>query len=104
MPQPIERYHVLQFDDRLTALAFANQIAAFTVSPQGMRYLADPQRAVMWATHLMAANASLLYVSDGALHAAKELKLPYQVTGAVARTELPEGRALVLGDQSDWSP
>jgi hypothetical protein len=104
VPQPIERYHVLQFDDRLTALTFANQIAAFTVTPPGMRYLADPQRAVIWAPHTMAANASLLYVSDGALHAAKALKLPYHVTGALARTELPEGRALVLGDQSDWSP
>lgn len=104
MPQPIERYHVLQFDDRLTALAFANQIAAFTVSPQGMRYLADPQRAVIWATHLMAANASILYVSEGVLQAAKALKLPYHATGIVARAELPDGRMLVLGDQSDWSP
>jgi hypothetical protein len=92
----------LQFDDRLTALAFANRIAAFTVTAPGIRYLADPQRAVIWAPHTMAANASLLYVSDGALHAAKALKLLYQVTGTVARPELPEGRTLVLGDQSDW--
>ena len=104
MPQPIEQYHVLQFDDRLSALAFANQIAAFTVSPQGVRYLADPQRAVIWAPHLMAANASILYVSDGALHAGKALKLPYNETRTLARSELPEGRTLVLGDQSDWNP
>jgi hypothetical protein len=104
VPQPIELYHVLQFDDRLTALAFANQLAAFTVTPTGMRYLADPQRAVIWAVHAMAANASLLYVSGGTLLAAKTLNLPYHQTATVTRAELPEGRALVLGDQSDWNP
>jgi hypothetical protein len=104
VPKPIEQYHVLQFDDRLVALAFANQVAAFTVTQQGMRYLADPHRAVIWVAHLMAANASILYVSEGALQAAKALKLSYQATGRVARSELPEGRTLVLGDQSDWSP
>jgi len=104
MPNPIEKYHVLQFDDRVMALAFANKVAAFTVTQQGMRYLVDPHRAVIWAAHLMAANASLLYASEGVLQAAKALKLPYHATGIVSRSDLPEGRTLVLGDQSDWNP
>ncbi len=104
MPDPIAEFHVLQFDDRVTAHAFANKVAAFTITSQGARYLTDPQRAVIWAVHPMAVNASILYVSEGTLHAAKALKLPFHVIGTTPRSELPEGRTLVLGDQSDWSP
>src|SRR3970040_2383508 len=70
-------------------------------APAGPRSApAPPHRAVSGAAPLMAANASLLYVSEGALQAAKALKLRYQATGSVARSELPEGWTLVLGDQT----
>jgi hypothetical protein len=102
MPSPISTYHVLQFDDRVTALAFANKIAAFTATPEGIHYLSDPTRTVIWARGIMATNEAVLFVSDAVLRIAAEAGLPYHATGTIARAALPEGRVLVLGDQSDW--
>jgi hypothetical protein len=100
--QPIGRYHVLQFDSALEANEFALAIMKFSGSKEGIQFMLDPNRAVIWTP--TPPTSSVLYVTDGALAAAKTLGLKYQITSVVARSQLPSVRALYLGDQSDWKP
>ncbi|SRR6266576_1069007 len=103
MPKPIRQYTVLQFDSPEIASEFARAIMDFKSKPEGIAYMAsDSKRPVIWAASMLKPNASVLYVSDGALEIANALRIPNRPGQKIDREKLPADRTLLLGDAADW--
>jgi len=100
MPTPIIRFAVVLVRSAQEATEVGTRITEFTSSPDGIRYMLDPRRAVVLVSSLFAPQPTL-YLSDGALAAAKEAGLELFPTTTVDRSEIPRGATLLCGDQSD---
>jgi len=100
MPAPITRFAVVIVRSAQEATEIGTRITEFTSSPDGIRYMLDPDRAVVLVSSLFATQPAL-YLSDGAVDAAKQAGLQLFPTGTVNRSQIPTGATLLCGDQSD---
>ena len=101
MPQPIEKYHVLDFGSIKGATRGAAALIEYSTSQRGLRHMTGPLRAVVWGETPSGSplQQAWLYVSEGGLAAAKELKLAFEIVGSpIPAAEVPTSCTLLLGE------
>ena len=98
-PPPIARYHTLNFGTVKGASEGASALIAFITSAKGIRHMTGPRRAVVFGERADGSESTQakLYVSDGALEAAREAKLTFEVLEVLAGDRLPESAVLLQG-------
>ena len=103
MPQPVEQYHQVPFDDTISAERWAAQLAEAIARPTSYPYMEVHERAVIWRVlpHGAPTRPGHVFVSDGALRIARELGLAPARTTPVGLPDLPGGLSLLLGDVVD---
>lgn len=99
MPPQIDRYHIADFGSIRAATEAAAAMLEHVGSPRGLRHMTGPRRAVVWGESQAALpqDQSRLFLSDGALEAAQELRLVYTQGPTITSAELPGTRKLILG-------
>jgi hypothetical protein len=102
MPAPIKQYHVADFGSVKAASAGAAALLEYVTTGKGLRHMTGPRRAVMWGAGPTAPALSQgsLYLSDGALEAAGELRLAFTPGDTLPAEQLPAFCTLLLGDPS----
>ena len=100
MAGQIARYHVADFGTVKAATTAAAALIEYLSSPKGLRHRTGPRRAVVWGESLSAPplDQACLYLSDGALEAARELDQVFTLRSTITAEELPGTRKLILGD------
>ena len=98
-PIPIAKYHALDFGTVKGASEGASAIIAHINSPKGIRHMTGPRRAVVFGERADGAPSTQakLYLSDGALEAAREVNLTFKVLEVLAADQLPESAVLLQG-------
>ena len=97
MAEKITEYFILEFPDEFEAVQSSGVIQDFMMTPQGVGFVAAPERVVIWTYE------NKLYVSSGALKAVRAAGLVPVPTAKVPAQQLPQARALMLGLKSDWN-
>lgn len=105
MPVPVDEFRVTLFPTVDAAnrafLRIANEVSSVT----GVQFMAGDNRAVILgpapATGAPADGHAVLYMSQGAVDAARAAGFIPHVIDTIPRRELPLGLPLLLGDQSD---
>jgi hypothetical protein len=99
-PGGIAKYHVLDFGTVKGASEGASAIIAHVNSPKGMRHNTGPKRAVVFGERAdgSAAIQARLYLSPGALEAAREVNLTFAIIEELSAENLP-GSAILLQGQ-----
>lgn len=98
-------YHVIEFDDLGVQARFTMQLLNYVGSREGFRFMAGEPRAIVWGSPTVGGlkeGRHVLYLNATALEAAREVGLSFEVAGRVGPDDLPEGRALLLGQNRDW--
>jgi hypothetical protein len=100
MAAGITKYHVAEFGSVKAATNGAAALIAHLVSPAGIRHLTGPRRAVIWGEGADAPQPvqERLYLSDGGLEAAREIKLVFTVGGTITAEQLPPTARLLHGE------
>jgi hypothetical protein len=103
MPQRVRQYHCLWFDDTISAALWADGLAAALASPAAYGFLARDARAVIWRVlpHGTPRRPGRVYLSEGALHIARELKMRLGLRTRARLDELPNGLSLLIGHRAD---
>jgi hypothetical protein len=99
MPAEIARYHVVDFGTVKGAVDGAAALLAHIASPRGMRHMTGPRRAVVWGERSDESQftQARLYLSDGALEAAREINLSFQLIEVLPAAQLPGSARLLHG-------
>lgn len=99
-PAGIAKYHVLDFGTVKGASEGASALIAHVNSPKGMRHNTGPKRAVVFGERAdgSAATQARLYLSAGALEAAREVNLTFAIIEELPAEKLP-GSAILLHGQ-----
>ena len=100
MAGSIMRYHVAEFGSVKAATNGAAALIAHLTAPAGIRHLTGPRRAVIWGEGPDAPqpDQERLYLSEGALDAAREVKLVFTLGGTIAAGQLPATARLLHGE------
>ncbi|HTO73851.1 MAG TPA: hypothetical protein VMJ30_08525 [Gemmatimonadales bacterium] len=100
MAGEIAEYHVTDFVNVKAATAAAAKLMEYIRSPAGMRHMTGPRRAIIWGEgpDAMLPLQSRLYLSSGALEAAKELKLSFTPQDKIAAAAIPTTALLLFGE------
>jgi hypothetical protein len=103
VPEPIEQFHRLQFDDSITAAQWADRLAVAVTAPANFRYLGVELRPVVWRTlpHGAPERPGYVFLSEGAIRIARELNMTMGATTAVTLADMPSGLSLLIGDRED---
>ncbi|MHC4179217.1 MAG: hypothetical protein ACYSWU_17020 [Planctomycetota bacterium] len=103
MIQPIETYHVVRFLSQDDFLSFEARMLDFLSSPDGLAFMTDPNRAVIWGPPLfLHSQEQILHCSPGVLAAAEQLGIAPSSSETIERSALSPDRTLIVGDASDW--
>lgn len=96
----ITRVHIVDFGKVEVASAAAAALMEHISSPKGLRHMTGLKRAVIWGEGPTASPLTLgyLYLSDGALEAAKELRLVFNSAGETTSEKVPETAKLLFGN------
>jgi hypothetical protein len=99
MPSEITKYHVVDFGTVKGAVDGAAALIAHIGSPRGMRHMTGPRRAVIFGERSDESEftQARLYLSDGALEAAREINLTFKVIEILAAGDLPGSTRLLHG-------
>ncbi len=97
-PARVEEYNVVAFFDSTAALAIGTLVRDFVKAPEGGAWRSGPSRAVVWAA-LTPAERSTLFMSDGAVEAARSAGLLLRPARRIGSPELPSERTLLLGEE-----
>ncbi len=82
MAEKIAEYFILEFSDDAEAGQSSGVIQDFIITPEGIRFMAAPERVVVWT------RENKLYVSSGALKAIRAAGLIPAPKGSRCRQEL----------------
>src|SRR5262245_61356962 len=98
-PATIARYHTLDFGTVKGASEGASALIAFINSPKGIRHMTGPRRAVVFGERADGAPSTQakLYLSDGALEAAREANLSFKILEVLTAEQIPESAVLLSG-------
>jgi hypothetical protein len=98
-PAPIAKYHVLDFSTVKGSSEGASALIAYVSSPKGIRHMTGPRRAVVFGERAdgAASEQAKLYLSDGALEAAREIHLGFTVLEVLEAARLPASAILLHG-------
>ena len=97
-PAPIANYHTVDFGTVRGASQGAEKLISY-VTGKGIRHNTGPKRAVIFGERSDGAPSvqALLYLSPGALEAARELKMLITVKEEFTADKLPESAILLHG-------
>ena len=99
MTTRIEWYQVVEFKDHDERAEFSDALQRFVMTPEGLKHLAA--NPVLWISDSdISRGENRLYLSAGAVVAAAEVGIPFRIAREIAVEELPEDKALLIGDQS----
>jgi hypothetical protein len=95
----ISRYHIIDLDTVNAASTAAASLMEYISSPKGLRHMTGQRRAVIWGEGPTASALTLgyLYLSDGALEAANELRLSFNRVDSTSADKIPETAKLLFG-------
>jgi hypothetical protein len=98
-PAGIAKYHVVDFGTVKGAVDGAAALIAHINSPRGLRHLTGPRRAVIYGERSDESQftQAKLYLSDGALEAAREVNLTFKQLETLAAEQLPGSALLIHG-------
>lgn len=103
MIEPIQNYSVVDFAGLSELADFHFQLLNIIGSREGFKYMVGPPRAVIWSESVaLGSKHNRLYMSDGAVQAARAAGLVFDVTSQIGKDDLPANRSLLIGDQRDW--
>ncbi len=91
-------YNVVGFLDSTAALAIGTLVRDFVQAPEGGAWRSGPSQAVVWAA-LTPAGRSTLFMSDGAVEAARSAGLLLRPARRIGSTDLPSERTLMVGEE-----
>lgn len=96
----ISKYHVADIGTVNAASAAAASLMEYVASPKGLRHMTGQRRAIIWGEGPTAPllTQGFLYLSDGALEAANELRLVLTVSKEIAATAMPATAKLLFGN------
>lgn len=94
----IATYHVLDFGTVKGASQAAEKLITY-VTGKGVRHNTGPRRAVIYGERAdgSPSDQAQLYISPGALEAAKELRMLFTLKEAFAADKLPQSAILLHG-------
>ena len=100
MAGEIAQYHIAEFVNLKAATSGAAALMEYVASPRGMRHQTGPRRAVIWGEgpEALLPLQSRLYLSPGALEAAREIKLAFTLHDAIPAAQLPSSALLLHGE------
>lgn len=100
MAGDIAQYHVAEFVNLKAATSGAAALMEYVTSPRGMRHQTGPRRAVIWGEgpEALLPLQSRLYLSPGALEAAREIKLVFTLLDPIPADQLPASTLLLHGE------
>jgi hypothetical protein len=100
--QKIPRYQKLEFStDEAGQAAESALMKFFDDSPGAVLAMVGPQRVVMWAESV--GSSKTLYLSPSGLALMQKIAGPRLPTATdIDAADLPDSRALMLGDDRDW--
>src|SRR5512147_102549 len=98
-PAPILKYHVVDFGTVKASSQGASALIAHINSPRGIRHMTGPRRAVVFGERADGAESeqAKLYLSDGALEAAREINLSFKILEVIEAARLPGSAILIHG-------
>lgn len=98
-PSGIAKYHVVDFGTVKGASEGASALITHINSPKGMRHNTGPKRAVVFGERADGAASvqALLYLSPGALEAAREVNLTFALKEELPAEKLPDSAILLHG-------
>jgi hypothetical protein len=100
MPEPIQEYQVYAFPTPFEASETGARIMDFIHSPGGIGWMLEPMRAVIWTGPTLDPEGSL-YLSPGAVEAARAAGVGLRAGQKRSAKELPAGLTLLLGESID---
>jgi hypothetical protein len=100
MAGEIADYQVAEFANVKAATAAAAKLMEYVASPKGMRHQTGPRRAVIWGEgpDALLPLQSRLYLSAGAVEAAREINLVFTTQDKISAGELPASALLLHGE------
>jgi hypothetical protein len=101
MAARIARYHVADFGTVEAAINGTARIIEYLGSVRGLRHTTGPRRAVLWGRgpEASAIERATLYLSDGALEAAREAGgLAFTLTGTIDIDAMSATCIILFGD------
>jgi len=93
-----DEFHVLEFDHHDQAASFVAALSRFVSSPLHKRE--EEQRLEVWARSPVRRESVKLFLSDGALAAAKAAFAPVPSHKTIERQSLPDESFLIIGDNT----
>jgi hypothetical protein len=95
----ITRYHIIDLGTVNAASSAAAGLMEYVASPKGLRHMTGQRRAIIWGEGPTASPLTLgyLYLSDGALEAANELRLSFTQVSSTTADKIPETAKLLFG-------
>ncbi len=96
----ISQYHVVDVGTVSAASSAAASLMEYVASPRGLRHMTGGRRAIIWGEGPTAPllTQGQLYLSDGALEAANELRLVLTVSRIVPADQIPATAKLLFGN------
>lgn len=101
MPATVSDFYIVTFASREEAAHFGMQLLDATTSPRGIQLSATGPKPVAFQS-LMSRGEQTAYVSLGAAKLLAEIGAGFAINSApLPLRELPDGLALLVGDQAD---
>jgi hypothetical protein len=105
MPNPVEHFAVFRFSTPLEATTMGSRLMAFLTSgPVGGAFLLDTPRRAVIKLGTPAFREPVLYLSEGAVAAARQAGLPLPPASAMVSAADTAGANLLVGDAIDYLP
>lgn len=102
MPEPVREFFRVRLQGREDAAAFAMQLINAASGPEGIGAMSGPRRAVAFQPILPTNETEISFVSAGAAKLLRDMGVRTPIDAEpVPLRELPDGLALVIGDNSD---
>lgn len=96
-----ETYHVVKFRSYQELAAFQGALQQFFTKPDGIGYLGREPRCIVWSAGSI--SDLRLFLTTSAASAARAAGLSMLAESVqIGFTDLPEGKALLIGEQSAW--
>jgi hypothetical protein len=93
----VAEYHMIRFSGRTASAAFIAALSRFLDSPSGSDYMGPPEPAEVWIDTRAVVAWVDVYLSGGALAAARSAFAPVPVAGTVPGIMLADGCILLIG-------
>lgn len=96
----ITRFHIVDVGTVSAATLAASSLMEYIGSPKGLRHMTGQRRAVIYGEGPTASSLTLghLYLSDGALEAANELRITFTAAGETTVENIPKTARLIFGN------